>query len=297
MLICLIGPTASGKSALALELARRLGGEILAVDSMTVYQRMDIGTAKPTPAERAEIPHHGLDLVPPTEEFTVSKFVAMADAAIADCARRNVPLIAVGGTPLYYVSLFKGLFEGPEGNEEIRQRLRALPTTELHDKLKLADPEAAERIHVNDQKRLVRALEVFEITGKPITHFQTEWESGKPRHTAHWFGLHWDREELNRRINARARQMFADGWISEVTCLPETLSMTAGEAAGYETIRSYLRALLTEDEALEEIKQSTRQLARRQMKWLRRFEGVTWLPGNDTVEANVSRILAAIGEK
>lgn len=294
-LICIIGPTASGKSALAMEVARRLGGEILAVDSMTVYKRMDVGTAKPSPEELAEIPHHGVNLVAPTEEFTVSKFVQVADAAIADCAARNVPLIAVGGTPLYYVSLFKGLFEGPEGNEEIRAQLRAMPLPELHAKLKQVDPEAAERIHVNDQKRMVRAVEVFEITGKPITHFQTEWESGKPRHEARWFGLHWDREELNRRINARTKQMFADGWVGEVAALPENLSQTAGEAAGYETIRAYLRALLTEEEAIEEVKQSTRQLARRQIKWLRRFENVTWLPGNAPVAENAERVLAGLG--
>lgn len=286
-LIALIGPTASGKSALAHALARHLRGEILAVDSMTVYRGMDIGTAKPTPADRASVRHHALDLVSPTQEFTVARFVELADATIADCRARGVPLIAVGGTPLYFVSLFKGLFEGPEADLDLRDRLRALPPDALHARLREVDPAAAARIHANDTKRLVRALEVFELTGTPISAHQTEWATGTPRHPALWLGLHWDREALNRRINARTRQMLAAGWLDEVRSLPTPLSKTAGEAAGYRLLQGHLAGRLSLDDATEQIKISTRQLARRQIKWFRRFENVHWLPGDAPLEAQL----------
>jgi len=175
----ILGPTASGKSDLAMALARRWGAEILSVDSMQVYRGMDIGTAKPSAAEQADVRHHLIDLVGPDQTFTVARFVELADAVIADAARRKVPLIATGGTPLYYKALFEGLFEGPPADEAVRERLRALSGEDLHRRLLAIDPEAATRIHANDTKRLIRALEVFEITGKPITSFQTEWASAE----------------------------------------------------------------------------------------------------------------------
>lgn len=294
-LIAVIGPTGSGKSALAMALARQLRGEILAVDSMTVYRGMDIGTAKPTRAERDEIPHHGLDLCAPTEEFTVAKFNEMADAVIADCAARGVPLIAVGGTPMYFVSLFKGLFEGPGADEALRDKLRELTNEALHARLTEIDPPSALRIHVNDTKRLIRAIEVFELTGTPISAHQTEWSSGEPRHhAAAWVGMQWDRELLNRRINARAKDMVAAGWEEECLALPRPLSKTAGEAAGYYEIFSYLDGFQTLDDATEQIKMATRQLARRQLKWFRRFENVTWVPGDLPPEENAAQILSTV---
>ena len=169
-LLSIIGPTASGKSDLAMEIARKTGAEILSADSMQVYRGMDIGTAKPTSAQRREVMHHLIDLVEPSETFTVARFVEMADALIAKAQR---PLIVVGGTPLYYKALFEGLFEGPAADEKIRERLLEEDLAALHARLKRVDPVAAERIHVNDRKRLVRALEVHEITGRPISSFQT----------------------------------------------------------------------------------------------------------------------------
>lgn len=295
-LISIIGPTASGKSALAMALAQNLKAEILTVDSMTVYTGMDIGTAKPSASDRASITHHGLDLVPHTAEFTVSRFVEYADGIISSAKARNIPLVLVGGTPLYFVSLFKGLFEGPAGNDELRDKLRQIPLPDLHARLTQVDPEAAQRIHVNDEKRLVRALEVFELTGKPITSFQTEWESGTPRHTATWFGMSWDKEELNKRINARSKAMIADGWPEEVARLLKkgSFSKTSGEAAGYTILQDHLRGLLSLDDATEEIKQSTRQLARRQLKWFRRFENVHWLPGIDEPAQILSQALQTV---
>lgn len=293
-LITILGPTASGKSSLAMEIAQRTGGEILSLDSMQVYRGMDIGTAKPTLDEQARAKHHLVDVVDATEPFTVARFVEMADAVIDDAKRRGVLLIACGGTPLYYKSLFEGLFEGPTADEAIRDRLRQQSGDELHARLRQVDPAAADRIHPNDQKRLIRALEVFEITGKPITSFQTEWTSGQMRHEATWFGLNWDRELLNQRINARVKQMMAAGWLDEtrrLLQLPAELSQTAAEATGYAELIAHLQGRMKLDDALEQIKIATRQLARRQMKWMRRFPNVTWLDGSQPVSTLADRIL------
>jgi tRNA dimethylallyltransferase len=293
-ILSIIGPTASGKSALALELARRIGAEILSVDSMQVYRGMDIGTAKPTLQEQQATRHHLIDLVDPTDVFTVARFVELADEVIADAQRRDVPLIAVGGTPLYYKALFQGMFEGPGADDSIRERLRATPSEELHRKLAQVDPPAAQRIHSNDHRRLIRALEVYELTGKPISSLQTEWESPAARHEATWFGLSWEKDALNQRINARTRAMMAAGWLDETRTLLSsygTLSKTAAEATGYHELIAHLNGQTNLDEAVEQIKIGTRQLARRQMKWLRRFPGVHWLNGDAPIDENVQEVL------
>jgi tRNA dimethylallyltransferase len=282
-LIAIIGPTASGKSALAMGLARAMGGEILSVDSMQVYRDMNVGTAKPTSGERAEVKHHLIDIVGPDEVFTAARFVALADEVITDAARRGVPLIAVGGTPLYFKSLFVGMFEGPGADETIRARLRELANSELHALLAAVDPPAAARIHLNDTKRLIRALEVHELTGQPISSLQTEWSDPRPRHEAMWIGLHWEREALNRRINARVKQMLQDGWLEEARHLKRKyarLSATASEATGYALLLAHLEGRISLDDAIEQVKIATRQLARRQMKWFRRFPNVQWLQGD-----------------
>ena len=294
-ILAILGPTASGKTAVALAAARRAGAEILSTDSMQVYRGMDVGTAKPTQAERAGTPHHLIDVVPPTEPFTVARFVEMADAVIADARSRNVPLIATGGTPLYYKALFEGLFEGPGADEAIRARLRGLPNDELFRRLSEADPAAASRIHSNDHKRLVRALEVHELTGRPISSFQTHWAAQNWRHQAAWVGLEWDKEALNRRINARVKAMIAAGWVDEVRRLLAThgtLSHTAVEATGYRELIDHLAGKMTLDEAAERIKIATRQLARRQMKWFRRFREVKWVKGDQPAEAVAAEAIA-----
>jgi tRNA dimethylallyltransferase len=291
-ILVILGPTASGKTDLAMQVARRTAAEVLSLDSMQVYRGMDIGTAKPTPAERAEVRHHLVDVVEPNEMFTVARFVELADAVIADAAARQVPLIATGGTPLYYKALFQGLFQGPPADEQLRARLRELGGDELHRRLSAVDSEAASRIHANDIKRLVRALEVFALTGRPISSFQTEWSdqtggSAKLRHDSVWIGLHWEREQLNRRINARVKAMIDAGWLQETQRLLDRygeLSKTASEATGYAELIAHLRGEMTLDEAIEQIKIGTRQLARRQMKWFRRWAQVTWLPGYQSRE-------------
>ncbi len=293
-LLVVIGPTASGKSALAMEVARQAGGEILSVDSMQVYRGMDIGTAKPRTAEQAQVRHHLIDLVEPTDSFTVARFVELADAAIAEAKSRGANMIATGGTPLYYKALFEGLFEGPSADPAVRERLSANSNEELHRRLTEVDPEAASRIHSNDTRRMVRALEVFEITGRPISSFQTDWAQTERRHRAVWIGISWEKDAINRRINARVREMIAVGWVEEVRALIEkndALSPTASEATGYFELIEHVSGRMSLADAVEQIKIATRQLARRQMKWLRRFPNVTWLGGDRPLDENVTRAI------
>lgn len=296
-LYVILGPTASGKTALAFALAQRLRGEILCVDSMTVYRGMNIGTAKPSADEQLRVRHHLIDLVEPSEPFAVARFVELADAVIADARSRGVPLIATGGTPLYYKSLFEGLFDGPGEDRAIRERLAAETSENLHARLQQVDPAASTRIHLNDRKRIIRALEVFELTGKPISSFQTDWENPTHRHQATWYGLHWEKDLLNRRINQRVKQMIAAGWLEETRGLLSqfpTLSKTAAEATGYHELIQHLQGKLSLDDAVELIKIATRQLARKQMKWFRRFPNVKWLNGDQPVEALVNEVLSPV---
>jgi len=219
--------------------------------------------------------------------------VEMADAVIADARKRGVPLIAVGGTPLYYKVLFQGMFEGPGADESVRERLRALSNEELHRRVSEADPAAGARIHVNDTKRLVRALEVLELTGKPISSLQTDWEAPTARHEAKWIGLSWDKDAINRRINARVKNMLAAGWVEEVSGLLArygTLSKTASEATGYAELIAHVQGRLSLDDVAEQIKIATRQLARRQMKWFKRFPNVQWLAGDAGVDDQLARL-------
>jgi tRNA dimethylallyltransferase len=292
--LVILGATASGKSAVAMEIARRVGGEILSVDSMQVYRGMDIGTAKPTMAEQTAVRHHLIDLVAPNEPFTVARFVELADATLS--AAGQTPIIATGGTPLYYKALFEGLFDGPAADAELRDRLRAQPPEELHARLATVDPIAAARIHRNDSRRTIRALEVYELTGQPISSFQTDWASAEQRHPAKWIGLNWDREALNRRINARVKQMIDAGWVDETRELLRTygqLSPTAAEATGYAELIAYLNGKSSLADAIEQIKIATRQLAKRQLKWIRRFPNVTWISGDQPLETLVDAVMNA----
>jgi len=285
--LAIIGATGSGKSELAFGIARRTHAQILSVDSMQVYRGMDIGTAKATPLERREVPHHLIDIVEPNQTFTVARFVELADVVIAQTS----PLVAVGGTPLYFKALFEGMFEGPGGDTELREKFRALGNEELHRRLTEVDPAAAQRIHLNDIKRLIRALEVHELTGKPISSLQNEWTSGRARHPVRWVGLDWERDALNRRINARVKQMIAAGWLDETRELLRRygeLSKTAAEATGYRELIAHLRGEISLEDAIEQIKIATRQLARRQMKWFRRFPNVGWIPGDLELEQKLA---------
>ena len=293
-LLVILGPTASGKSALAIAIAERIGAEILSVDSMQVYRGMDVGTAKPTADERLRVPHHLIDVVEPSEVFTVARFVELADAAIADSKARGGPLIATGGTPLYYKALFEGLFEGPCADAAFRDSLADVPDDSLHARLAGVDPITAARLHVNDRRRVIRALEVHALTGQSISSLQQEWAGGEHRHAATWFGLNWDRETINRRINARAKQMLDADWLEEARQLrTQTLSKTAAEATGYRQLFDVLDGRAKLDDAVEEIKIETRQLARKQMKWFRRFGQVNWLDGASDLSKLADAVVAS----
>jgi tRNA dimethylallyltransferase len=206
----------------------------------------------------------------------------------------GVPLIATGGTPLYYKALFEGLFDGPRADETLRASLAQIPNEQLHERLNKIDPQAAARIHPNDSRRMIRALEVFVLTGQPISSFQTDWNSPTPRHPATFIGLHWEKEALNRRINARVKAMIAAGWVEETRALLDRygqLSQTAVEATGYREIIDHIQGKLRLDDAIEQIKIATRQLARKQMKWFRRFANVKWLAGEVPTTENAELIL------
>lgn len=287
-ILVLVGPTAGGKTRLAIELARALpqGGECISADSMQVYRGMDIGTAKPTLEERCGVPHHLLDLVGHDEEgFTVEIWLARAEAAIAEIrARGRVPIV-VGGTNLYVRALLEGLFEGPEPDPRLRAELEATSTDELRAELERVDPDAAARIHREDRRRTVRAIEVFRLSGRPISALQTQWSSdpraaGRP--DARVVGLEWPVEAINRRINDRVRAMMAAGFLDEVRSLlaRAPFGRQSREAVGYEELSAHLAGRLPLDDAVEAIKIRSRRYAKQQRTWLRRFRprpGSLWL--------------------
>jgi tRNA dimethylallyltransferase len=302
-LFFIIGCTASGKGALGRELARRLGGQIVSVDSMKIYRRMDIGTAKPSRAVRAEIPHHCIDLVEPSESFSVAQFVEHADRAVGEIVAAGAPALAVGGTSLYIKALSEGLFAGPSADEEIRGSLKARAAAEglaaLHAELAAVDADAAARIHPNDERRIVRALEVYHATGTPITALQRQWDSGQRRYEAVFIGLRRDKADQARRINLRAKMMRDAGLADEVAALlaePGGLSKQAAQAVGYAEMIDCLNSRCSLDEAFELIKINTRRLAKKQRTWHRRFAGVTWFDAapDEPAENLADRVMAEL---
>jgi tRNA dimethylallyltransferase len=284
--IVILGPTAGGKSDLAMELARRLGGELVSADSMQVYRGMDIGTAKPTAAERAEVPHHAIDLVDATEEgFTVAKWLAVADQAIADIqARGRVPIV-VGGTNLYIRAFLEGLDEAPAADAAFRAALEAVASEELHARLAAQDPAAGARLHVNDRRRVIRALEIAHATGETATERRTAWdEAGVSPRRDDLFTviLDWPVELINRRINARVKRMFEAGFVAEVAALVRAggVCQQARAACGYEELIEAIgdgtrppRGKDLED-AAERTKIRSRRLAKQQRTWLKRFRAL-----------------------
>lgn len=294
-LIFIIGCTASGKGKLGAELARRTGGEIISLDSMKVYRRMDVGTAKPDRQIRAEIPHHMIDIVEPSEEFTVARYVAMTDQVIQAINRRGRPVLVVGGTPMYFKALTQGLFDGPGADPAVRDQLHkeseAVGLPAMHDRLAAIDPAAAERIHPNDRRRIIRALEVYELTGVPISRLQAQWDQDRTRYDCIVLGLRREKEDQSHRINERVRRMIDQGLIDEVQNLlaePQPLSETARKAVGYAEIINYLESRCTLAEAVEMIKINTRRLAKAQRTWFKRFLDTRWI--DVEADADVPRV-------
>jgi tRNA dimethylallyltransferase len=288
-LLVIVGCTAAGKSELAEALAMKLcnadgvPATIMAVDSMQVYRGMDIGTAKPAAAVRAAIPHTMIDIADPWESFSAARFAQLAEPIVESHGHHQRPLILVAGTVLYLRAVLEGLFEGPPANAEIRlaltQKAEKLGSAELHKDLCRVDPLAAQRIHPNDLRRIIRALEVFQLTGQGISTLQTQWQADRPRRQFHMIGLARDKVDLNRRINQRVKNMLDSGLLDEVRGLlenPHGLSMQAREAVGYKQIIEHLRGSLPLDQAIEQIKIQTRHLAKLQRTWLKRFNAVTW---------------------
>jgi tRNA dimethylallyltransferase len=276
-IILILGPTAGGKTALSISLANELpgGGECIIADSMQVYRGMDIGTAKPTQNEQREAVHHLIDIANPSEDgFTVDSWLTKAEEAINEIRSRDKWPIVVGGTNLYVQSLLFGLFDGPECDQEKREALQEESNIVLKERLNALDSEAAERIHINDTRRLIRAIEVCEATGAPLSSLQSQWAGPMPREDVIMIGLSWPVKTINRRINTRVRVMFDAGLFEEVEGLQNQLGQQASEALGYKQLLAYFQGDCTLEEAKERIKIQTRRYAKQQRTWLRRFQAM-----------------------
>lgn len=281
----LTGPTASGKSAIALELAARLNAEIISVDSMAVFRGLDIGTAKPALADRQRVPHHLLDIVEPNLEFSLAEFVEAAHRAVADIESRGRTPLFVGGTPLYLKSLLRGLYQGPppdwEFRKQVEEEVRAVGLEALRNRLQQVDPLTAHKLHPHDQRRMIRALEVYRATGMPLSHQQTQFDETP------WLGRHaviaieWARPILHARIEKRVDGMFASGLIDETRAVLAkfaSLSRTASQAVGYREAIEHLAGQYDLPTTIEHVKAATRQFARRQETWFRGLAECQRLP-------------------
>jgi tRNA dimethylallyltransferase len=283
-MILILGVTASGKGRLAFDLAQSTGAEIISIDSMKVYRRMDIGTGKPPKEARQRVNYHLIDVVEPSDSFSVGAFLEAAAAAIGQIRSRKKETIAVGGTALYIKSLLHGLFDAAGTDEQIRARLYARAEAEgleeLHRELTKIDPVAADRINPNDARRIVRALEVYQITGRPISSFQKQWESPRTEHDWRIIGLRREKADTGSRINARVKKMVDAGLVEEVKALlgeEKPLSKQARCAIGYAEIIEYLNGRMDLEDAAELIKKNTRRLAKGQRTWFKTFQNVHWL--------------------
>jgi tRNA dimethylallyltransferase len=273
-LIVLTGPTAVGNTAVAIDVARALSTEIVSADSMQVYRRMEAGTAKPSAAERAAVPHHMIDVADPAEPFTVADYRRLAIPILDRLLAAGKTPLVVGGTRLYLFSLMAPFFEGPPPDPAFRASLDALPASELHRRLQEVDPETAARLASADRKRLTRALEVWHATGRPISTLQAQSQREGGRYRALWIGLLREREEIYRRIDARVDAMVEGGLIEEVEAfLREGLSErhVAMQAHGYKEVMGYLLGRYDRAEAIRILKRNTRHYAKYQLGWMRQM--------------------------
>jgi len=280
--VTLVGPTASGKTDLGIELALRFDAEIINADSRQIYRGLEIGSAKPTAAQRARIPHHLIDVADPQENFDCARFRELALAAVADIARRGKRVLVVGGTGLYVRVLLRGVFDGPPRDPALRARLARDETAEpgvLHRRLQEIDPQTAARLHRNDHVRLIRALEVYERSGRPISSWQQEHRFRERHFTSTVLALDVPRRELYGRIDARCDAMLAAGLVDEVRALLEggvPADAPALRSPGYREIVEYLEGRCDLDAARRRMAQATRQLAKRQLTWFRNDADTHW---------------------
>ena len=284
-IICIAGPTASGKTALAVELAKCLDGEVISCDSMQIYRWMDIGTAKPTADEMQGIPHYMLSVAEPDEDFSVSRYCEMATPILDDILMRGKTAIIAGGTGLYMDSLIKGNDFAPYPATGARQRLEQeadeMGMESMLEKLRAIDPESAEKLHLADRKRIIRAMEVYEETGETITAHNKRTQAIPPRYTPLWLGLDFDpRQALYDRIDLRVSLMLEQGLIPEIEQLLSSgipAKCTAMQAIGYKEFVSALAGEITIEEAADEVRKASRHYAKRQLTWFRRNRNMHWL--------------------
>ncbi len=292
-----------GKTAVGVALAERLGAEVVALDSMTLYRGMDVGTAKPTPAERGGVPHHLIDVLDPWEAASVADYRRWAIRAVGEIEARGLRVLFVGGTALYLKALLRGLFEGPGADPAVREALEGeadrLGDPAMHARLAALDPPTAARLHPNDRRRVIRALEVIGATGRPLSEQQVEHGRVAPGSTR-VFALERPRAEMMGRIDLRVEAMFAEGLVEEVRSLladPRGVGPVAGQGVGYREVGDLLAGRIDGGEAVRLIQARTRQFAKRQATWFRGLAEVRpWPVGpEESAEAVAGRLLGAIG--
>lgn len=272
----LAGATASGKTGISLRLAQTIDAEIISLDSMAIYRGMDVGTAKPSADQRAQVPHHLIDVCDPCDNFSTSQYYDLARGKVDEIWRRGKTVLFVGGTALYLKSLLRGLFEGPPADwnfrQEIEDEIAEMGDEFLHQRLAMVDPVAAHQLHPNDHRRIIRALEVFKITGKPLSHLQLEFDEKTDPENCRVFAIRHPRSILHHRIEQRVTTMFEKGLLEEVAAIlkqHDRLSRTAAQAVGYKEAIEHLAAKMTLDEAIERVRIRTRRFARHQETWFR----------------------------
>jgi tRNA dimethylallyltransferase len=294
MIIAIVGPTASGKSAVAIALARKLNAEIISFDSLQVYKYLNIGTAKPTRTELNEVKHHLINICEPDEEFNAGMFARLAEKKIKQLEKKGKNIILVGGTGLYLKALLEGLSETPAKDEKLRQQLAAQAKkygkTYLYRKLLKADPIAAAKIHLNNAERVIRALEIFYLTGKPFSQWQQK--TVAPRYQARIIGLSRNRQKLYERINQRVDKMFCQGLVQEVSSILKrgySPKLKPLQSLGYSQVCHYLTGRFTLPEAIYQTKLETRHYAKRQLSWFRHTKGIKWFPVKENLDNKTLR--------
>ena len=281
-IVFIVGPTAVGKSAVALALAERLKGEIISCDSMQIYKEITIASSKPTAAQRKRVAHHLIDVASVTEEFDVAHFSKLVNQAIKEVHGRAAVPVVVGGSGLYMQILLDGIFEGKGKDDAFREELKRMADAKgvefLYKKLLKVDPGAAAKMHTNDLRRIIRALEVYELSKQPISTLQKNRQGLWEKYAVRLFGLRQDREELYARINNRVDAMFGEGLVAEINKLTDLpLSLTAQHLIGVKEVLSYLKGETSIDMAKDRLKQNTRHLAKKQMTWFRKEKRIDWI--------------------
>ncbi|WP_297445958.1 tRNA (adenosine(37)-N6)-dimethylallyltransferase MiaA [Desulfurobacterium sp.] len=288
-LIVITGPTAAGKTDFSIKLAKAIGGEIISADSMQVYRELDIGTDKISRDKMDGIPHYLIDVLRPDEYFSVADFVREADKAIREIRSKGKFPLIVGGTGFYIRALLFGLSPVPSADEKVRKKLSKFSTEELYSRLKKIDPEYALKIHSTDRKRIVRALEVYELTGKPLSSFKLP---EKPRYDFYGYFLYRNRDELYRRINDRVDSQIERGLIEEAKkLLSYGKDITAFQALGYKEMLPYIEGKVSLEEAVRNLKRRTRQFAKRQFTWFKKEKGFKWINLSEVQEEEVINII------